>query len=496
MTRSAGLTTITGVLGLVLTGACGGDGRPETSNTASAGTTVTTAATMTATMTATEGAPTTGMTAGEAEAGTTDALTGEGPGTGGEPCTFAEDCGEGEFCTQSGTCLPDGSCEVTADCGIDQECIAGSCQVPPPCNSDDECDAGEVCAVSGACIPEDTCEVDADCPGGEVCTVNANCVPPGGCDTTQDCEAGKICNIDKVCEPGGMCGAEEFQADPLAPNILMVLDRSCSMKDKINGVTKWDLAVAAINQLTMSYAAMIRWGLIMFPDITAPSCGQVDYPVPLGDGNEAAIQNMLTAAQTNADPWFPDGPCVTNIDTAIEQASLDPALFVPGDKSYVMLITDGKQAGCSDAGGDNGTETLLAEMFGKGVPSYVVGFGSAVDPDQMNAFADAGGVPLAGDPRYYQADNAAELMAAFDAIVGSLISCTFQLTNAPDDWTDVFVFFNDVLQVPFDPNDAEGWDYDEAALTVTFYGSFCQQLKDNEVWDIDIVFGCEEPAPL
>ena len=472
------------VLGVAALG-CGDDGRAEASDPA-------TPATMT--VAGTETTPPTSSTDESADATAPTSGEGTAEGTGGA-CEVAEDCGEGQFCGQSGTCLLDGACEVAEDCAPEEACTGGTCQPNPPCTGDVDCDPGQVCGGGGECVPEGMCVLDADCPEGQECTFMGNCVPAGGCDTSQDCGEGTICDVNKMCVPGGMCGAMAFTAEPVAPNMLLVLDRSCSMKDKIDGLKKWDIAVAAINQVTASYAGVLRWGLIMFPDITAPSCGQVDYPVPLGDGNEAAIQDLLTAALVNDDPWFPNGPCVTNIDTAIEQASLDPALFTGDIPSYVMLITDGNQAGCNAAGGDDGTEMILADMYSKGVPTYVVGFGSAVGAGQLNMFADAGGVPLQGDPRYYQADNAAELEAAFVDIAGGLVSCSFKLDEAPPDWMDVFVFFNDVLKIPFDPTNMEGWNYDAMTSTISFYGSFCQQLKDNEVWDIDIVFGCDEPVP-
>lgn len=484
MRRSTAMVCVGLLLGV---SGCGDAGRAEASDPA---------VTVSTSVSATETNPTSGGTEADETAAPTSggAETGTGGATGGA-CEVAEDCGEGQFCGQSGVCLDDGACETVDDCAAGEECVGGACQPKPPCQGDGDCGPGEVCGGGGECIPEGMCELDGDCPEGQECTFMGNCVPAGGCDTSQDCGEGTICSVDKMCVPGGMCGAQAFTAEPVAPNMLLVLDRSCSMKDKIDGVKKWDIAVAAINQVTTSYAGLLRWGLIMFPDITKPNCGQVDYPVPIGDATETAIQEVLTAALVNTDPWFPDGPCVTNIDTAIEQASLDPALYDADKQSYVMLITDGNQAGCSDAGGDNGTEVLLADMYSKGVPTYVVGFGSAVGAGQLNMFAEAGGVPLPGDPMYYQADDAAELEAAFVDIAGALVSCSFKLDEAPPDWMDVFVFFNDILKIPFDPTDMEGWDYDEMTSTISFYGSYCEQLKNNEVWDIDIVFGCDEPVP-
>ena len=68
------------------------------------------------------------------------------------------------------------------------------------------------------------------------------------------------------------------------------------------------------------------------------------------------------------------------------------------------------------------------------VKTFVVGFGSAVDATQLRDMARAGGTARAGmTPEYYQADDAASLRTAFAAIAGSVISCTYTLSNTPPD---------------------------------------------------------------
>jgi hypothetical protein len=128
------------------------------------------------------------------------------------------------------------------------------------------------------------------------------------------------------------------------------------------------------------------------------------------------------------------------------------------------------------------------------VPTFVLGFGSGVDPDQMNIFADAGGVP-AGDPtKYYDASDQASLDAALDAIANKTLGCTFTLDDTPPNPDEIFVFFDNVDKVGQDPTHGMGWDYDPANNQITFYGAECDKLKAGDVTDIDIVFGCDEPT--
>ncbi len=366
------------------------------------------------------------------------------------------------------------------------------------CQGPGDCGAGQKCAVSGVCIDQNGCATTADCAGGTFCSATKACLPEGSCAQDQDCTEGLVCDAaTSTCVPGGGCGGGEFQTEAIAPNLLLVLDRSCSMNAAPGGLpkTKWAIAVDAINLLTTQFTGKIRWGLTLFPDTVAPACEQAAAAIPVGDGNEAAIQALLTAALANANANFPKGPCVTNIDTAIQQASLEPAFADPGRRSFAVLITDGNQAGCNVAGGDNGTTTIIGSMLASGVATYVVGFGSGVDPNQLNVFADAGGVPRA-DPtrRYYQADDAATLQMSLDSIASSVLGCDFALAEPPMNADELFVFLED-QSVPRDPTHTNGWDYDPVTNSVTFYGTPCDQLKSGMAQDVDVVFGCDQPVP-
>lgn len=340
---------------------------------------------------------------------------------------------------------------------------------------------------------------DPPCVEPQTCSMEAKtCIDPGTCLADGDCDPGTICDLmTKTCVPGGGCGAVEAKADPVAPNLLIVLDRSCSMTASAGTGTKWEVAVAAIQTMTQNYTGKIRFGLTMFPDLVNPTCDQDVIPIPVGPDNEMAISTMLGNALMTADPYFPNGPCVTNIDTAMVQATTEPAFTDPDRDSYALLITDGKQSsGCSSAGGDNGTTMTIQSLHDNmKVSTFVLGFGAGIDPAQMNIFADAGGVP-AGDPtKYYDASDQMSLDAALDTIANKTLGCTFALDQTPPDPNEIYVFFNNVDKVTQDPTHAMGWDYDAASNQVTFYGATCDKLKAGEVTDVDIVFGCDEPTP-
>jgi hypothetical protein len=406
-------------------------------------------------------------------------------------CIFGSACG-GSDVGGSGT-----PCVLPGDCPQGEVCENGTCVTGTSCTTADDCDPGEVCSAGGVCIPEGTCLDDRDCRDSDFCSANGTCIPDGTCAVDDDCLPGMRCDANHTCVPGGDCGATEVAIEPIPPNMLIVLDRSCSMTGSVMGTPKWTSAVTAVNQLTTNFNGDIRWGLTLFPDTVTPNCGQAaTIPIPVAPGNESMIQTLLTNSLATNDVNYPDGPCVTNIDSAMQQAATETALDDPMRKSFVMLITDGMQSGCSLAGGDNGTEMIISNLnMMRDVKTFVVGFGGATDTAQMDQFAINGGTAQATSPRYYQADNAMELEMALATIADLVIGCDFVLTNPPADLTELFAFFNNTISVPRDPTHMNGWDYDPTTMTLTFYGGFCDQLSSGQVTDVDIVYGCAGPTP-
>ncbi|CAN5139524.1 hypothetical protein BH09MYX1_BH09MYX1_05410 [soil metagenome] len=335
------------------------------------------------------------------------------------------------------------------------------------------------------------------CTAGEKCSSKGRCIPSGSCDGDADCSEGLKCDAPtSTCVPGGNCGSTAIAADPIPPNLLVVLDRSCSMTDVVGNQTKWQIAVDALKTLTTNYTGKIRFGLTMFPDTVNPTCAQSAIPTPVGPNNESKIQATLTSSLQKNDPNFPDGPCVTNIDTAMQQAATDPGFADVTRKSFAMLVTDGSQAGCNAGGGDPGTITAVTGMATKGVKTFVVGFGSGVDTPALDSFAVAGQVPASNvSPKFYNAGNKASLDKALATIASLTLSCTFKLGSVPPDPTKLFVFVDKKTQLTRDPNKLNGWDYDPVKNEVTVYGKTCDDFKAGVVKAVDVVYGCPSINP-
>ncbi|HEY5920164.1 MAG TPA: VWA domain-containing protein [Kofleriaceae bacterium] len=321
--------------------------------------------------------------------------------------------------------------------------------------------------------------------------------PPPACFADSDCGLGMRCEGGTCIDNN--CGGESLELTYVPPNLLLVLDRSCSMRQipATATMSKWQIAVDSIKQVITSYANDIRWGLTLFPDKTLAECTQQDFAFPLADGNGPGIQALLTNALVATDPLYPRDPCVTNIDTGLTQAATDPALSDPARQSYLMLITDGAQSnGCTAGGGDAGAEMAVQQLFSHGIKTFVIGFGGAVDAVQLNKMAVAGGTPQSGTTKYFRADTAGELDMAFASIADQVIGCSYLVDPPPEDLAQTYVWFEKTELVPRDLTHMAGWDYDPATQLITLYGMYCDRLRTHVVDTVDVIFGCPSPPVL
>jgi hypothetical protein len=230
------------------------------------------------------------------------------------------------------------------------------------------------------------------------------------------------------------------------PEVLISLDRTLSMGQKVDGEYKWVIALEAIAALLSAYSETIHFGLSFFPRdadgchtmaellaMTIPictnkTCMEGEIAVEPGPGNEAAINTALDLSTLCIST-----PIKKGLETAHEFLTAHPAQ--PSSREqFVFLITDGAET-C-----DRDTLSCAAEELADlGVPTYVVGFGDQVNPDQLNNLACAGGtasdpgICVTGSsgceeaqpdqaPVYYQADNAAQLIEDLQSIA-DVVEC-------------------------------------------------------------------------
>lgn len=358
-----------------------------------------------------------------------------GTGAGSSGCQDATDCGPGAVCDPS----------------------TSQCVENKPCTTHTECGAAAAC-INGVCTPNTSggpCDDDANCLSGETCT-------------------GGVCG----------CGGVVYGAESVPPNVLIVLDRSGSMNDMIPGGTKWDVARAAINQVTASYGAGVQFGLMMYPGTDLAGnmgmqCGPGAVFVDPAPATAATISGDLMAANTTTFGT----PTAEALTALVGYAPL----LDPNRNNYILLITDG-QSTCADP------VTVVGSLFAQvpSVKTFVVGFGTAVDPVELDAMAQAGGTAGPNPPYYFQADDAAALNAAFATIAGSVLSCDYALSEVPPDPNQLYVWIDGTL-VPADP--ANGWVYDPATNQITFVGTTCADLQSGAAMKLVVSYGCPAPPP-
>jgi hypothetical protein len=307
------------------------------------------------------------------------------------------------------------------------------------------------------------------------------------------------------------CGLQNFPLDRRPAIVVLLQDRSTSMRNTLSGgLTRWATVVDAVKPVLEQTQAGISWGFKLFPDTKV--CG-----VTTGVNIEPALNNAapITAAldgikvvansSDNLGLW--DG---TPVAPALRQTAQYLASLPSDKQKYILLATDG-QPTCQGGdpllgGGDPNTDDFpsgpaaVAEVAAMGIKVPVIGiaFSKTWDPTKLkpnettlNDMAKAGGMPRPMDPAYYAANSSAELATAFAQITGIVISCTFDLKGMkPPSPNDVAVKIDDV-KVPRDTTHSEGWDYDADMSNVVIYGQSCEQLKGvGATNNVKIIFGC------
>jgi len=292
------------------------------------------------------------------------------------------------------------------------------------------------------------------------------------------------------------CGAQTFAVavSAVKPNVYLVVDRSGSMSDEFGGSqsgTKWDAAQTALTNLLVTSTGKAHWGLSLFPpNPSQNTCGKAVVDVALAAGTEQAILTKVNSL-TNSALANPRGstPTADALKTVRDSANLSAL-----DRSnYVVLVTDGLPS-CNSA---SDVGNVIDEMYNRSpsVKTFVIGIGSETEsnPSLLNDWADKGHTAR-NDParKYYQANDAAALITAFDAIIGQTASCAFQLQPAPPDPTLVVGQLDGVAQ----PNDQmNGYTYDGATQSLVFHGTACDKITQGLVQNVGAVYGCP-PAPI
>jgi hypothetical protein len=294
------------------------------------------------------------------------------------------------------------------------------------------------------------------------------------------------------------CGTETFTPARVPAELLLVLDRSGSMQERVSGAAtnKWQDVTAGLTALMAQTGATTSWGLKLFPSgNTASTMCALDQGVeiPIAPGGADAITRALATTD------YDHGHGGTPTRRAVDQAAAFAAAHPSRSPRYLVLVTDGKPTcGTPDPHAmimlpdvddvANALGSLRGAAAGA-LKTFVVGV--AISPKEtanLDQMALAGGMPRARtSPMFYPIASRDELLAALQAITTVAASCSFVLEDRPPDPDRVQVWLGDA-QVPRGGGD--GWRYSADMSAVDLQGAACDALKRGGL-AVRLVFGCK-----
>ncbi|MEM9071965.1 MAG: hypothetical protein AAGE52_25890 [Myxococcota bacterium] len=296
------------------------------------------------------------------------------------------------------------------------------------------------------------------------------------------------------------CGTTPLPVSFRSPRVLVLFDRSCSMRRLVDGGdssgeddpnSRYQTARRAIERQVGRYGDRVHWGIMLIPELELDCDGVPTIRVLPAAGRQDRIRNVFANPRVNPERLCANGrqPRVTPTLQTLESAASITDWRADGHDHVALVVTDGA-SGCGSTVGR--LESATQALRDLGVRTAIVGFGPEVTGDsargKLDAIALAGGLSSsAASPHYYIADDEASLDSALDRILREAVSCRFDLETPPPAEDRVFVFVNDEEAVR---DDANGWRFNEGSVELV--GSSCERLQRGEITRVNVVFGCPE----
>ncbi len=298
---------------------------------------------------------------------------------------------------------------------------AGPCDKSPP---DPSCNAAcDPAASPSTCAAGFHCRLDNKCyafctQGGGECGDGLTCSDDGRCITN---------GIDAAPQPDADCPAVNFTATPVTPSIQLVLDRSGSMTADFGNTDRWSALKDVLTNQTTGVVQQLQgkayFGATIYPG--NPDCSSFDQTSARILNGASAIKSLLDAkGPANSTPT---GPGIQQAIQSFMGAGAPPA----GSPPIIVLATDGDPNGCNGESANQGQAASVAAAtaaHAAGIDVYVLaldlGAGSIA---KLQVVANAGrGVTNA---TVFQGNDPAQLKAAFDTIIGGVVSCQLDLSG-------------------------------------------------------------------
>lgn len=179
-------------------------------------------------------------------------------------------------------------------------------------------------------------------------------------------------------------------------NVLIILDSSYSMSEKINGERKIDIAKRAIGEVLSNLSPDVSVGLRVYGHkgnfLGIGACKASELKVPVGANNRSIISNQLLSIKPTG--WTP-------ITYSIRQAVDFDFAGVSG-KKRIILLSDGMET-CDGSPCDYAVQLVKSNIDLK---IDVIGFGLTEPAADSQLKCTA----LATKGKYYTANSAGELL--------------------------------------------------------------------------------------
>lgn len=313
------------------------------------------------------------------------------------------------------------------------------------------CDGPNPAAACGA-----SCTGDQGCDPGYFCNTQNQCYAectPGG----NECSNGYTCDQDGRCQPGNNTGPDggdncprvQVTVDPQTPTVQLLIDQSGSMTEPFGNTNRWQAVRTALvgqDGAVSQLESSVIFGATLYSSIggnAGGTCPLLEEVAPAFN-NRDAIADLLLSNSPRSDT--PTAESIREVANAFPP--VDPN--APGPR-IIVLATDGNPDNCVDPDAHDLSsqilsETATQEAYGKGIQTYVLSVGDDVSVPHLQRLANAGkGLPLdSGNATFYVANNPAELVSAFQEIVGGVRTCTLTVNGAVTQPESGFVQLNGV----------------------------------------------------
>jgi hypothetical protein len=268
---------------------------------------------------------------------------------------------------------------------------------------------------------------------------------------------------------------QSFTPQKLSGDILLVLDRSNSMREATPTGTKWSDMTGALGSVLKDTAGQVHWGLQMYPESDERACVVVGPQVAIDatQSAQAVLGDVLSTAPTG------DG---TPTSDALAAAAGYLMSVPDGAAKYILLATDGEpncgaspDPSLSDADATVATVQRLAQM---GISTFVIGVSNdSTSGATLSRLAQAGGEARQGMTAYFPTDNAMDLEAAMAVVARQVAQCTFNLDPAPP-LGDTISLTVGTRAFPRDQaHMGDGWDFTNGGRAIALFGAACDAVQ-------------------